>query len=311
MTAHSDPAERPILIIGAGRSGTNLLAMALGEVPGHLNAYEQRYVWMKGQWPFGSDIRGAGDATPATTRYIRAHFRRLGKGARVVDKTPSNSLRLPFCHTVFPEAQIIAVLRDPFDNVASRLKEFRSIGQTIPTGHAAADTRRSRFSILTERIAHARRIVARGNVPLGRLPYAVLDQLVETLRIALRGRSERWGERVPGLVDLRRAHNIETAAAHQWHACNTHIRLGSRCLGPNSIMVVAYEDLVHAPELTGAKVATFLGLSDPAPLVNYLVRNANADTVGRYRDRMSAAQAHAISDYLAASDVWGGEKWRG
>ncbi|MEQ8262163.1 sulfotransferase [Pseudohaliea sp.] len=304
MTRHAGALDYPILIVGAGRSGTNLLAMALGEVTGIVNCFEQRYVWMKGQRLFGSDVRSAKEATPTTKRYIRKHFARVGRGARVVDKTPSNSLRLPFCRAVFPEAQIIGVFRDPFDNVASRLKELHMIGQEIPTANDTASASQHRFSILKDRIAHARRIVARGNIPLGRLPYAVVDQAFETLRIAITGRAENWGERVPGLADLRRAFDVEIAATHQWVTCNSHIYLGSRGLGGDNFMPLRYEDLVLKPAETGAAVAAFLGLGDPEPMIGYLTRNARPQTVGRHVDRMSEKQVEAIATYLEATARW-------
>ena len=296
------PQARPILIVGAGRSGTNLLAMALGALPGLHNAYEQRYVWTKGASPFASDIRGSTDCTPANAAWIRAHFARIGAGQRVVDKTPSNALRLGFCRAVFPAAQIISVVRDPYDNIASRLRELGKIGHTAtPEADVPAAAARGRVAILTDRIAHARRIVARGNVPLGLIPYAGLDQQTETARIAVSGRGQRWGERVPGMADISRAHGTAAALTHQWLACRTQVDLASADMDADSILTIRYEDMVQVPGTTATRVAEFLGLPDATDLDTYLRANARADTVGQAAARMTPTQHAAITAYLRAS----------
>jgi len=295
--------ERPILIVGAGRSGTNLLAMALDELPDLKNVYEQRYVWTKGAKDRGSDIRGVQDATQGTIAYIRRRFKKLSGANRLIDKTPSNSLRVNFCREVFPEGQIIHVVRNPFDNIASRLHELKLLGvdaldQSKPEPEPKM---RARGSILADRFTHARTLLARRNIPLDRLPSAVLDQVSETCRIALIGQGTRWGERVPGTEQVSKAFGVEAALAYQWLQCTAMVRLAAADLSSNQFLELRYEDLVLEPDRTGSLISAFLGVGNDTSLRSYLTDNARPETVNRYRDRLSSQQIDKIRRFLNAN----------
>jgi hypothetical protein len=47
-------------------------------------------------------------------------------GRRFLEKTPKNSLRVPFFDRVFPDAQFIFLWRDPRENLSSIMEAWRS-----------------------------------------------------------------------------------------------------------------------------------------------------------------------------------------
>ena len=102
-----DKQDSPVFIIGAGRSGTNLLGHILEADPRFWNNYECRYVWNYRQKTLSHDIRRASEATDAVKNYIRRYFTNLvdEHGRTVVDKTPSNVFRIDFMHEVFPKGK--------------------------------------------------------------------------------------------------------------------------------------------------------------------------------------------------------------
>ena len=77
----------------------------------------------------------ATDATPAIARELRERFLAAlhdreqrapppGQRIRMLEKTPKNSLRIPFLAAVFPEARFIYLHRDPREVLASMMEAW-------------------------------------------------------------------------------------------------------------------------------------------------------------------------------------------
>lgn len=293
--------QRPILLVGAGRSGTNLVSMALGASDKLANVYEQRYVWTYGMAAGSDDVRAAESANDKVCRYIRAHFAKqagqFDHDVRVIDKTPANALRLGFCLKVFPDAQVINILRNPYDNVASRIVELQKAGQALEGGDDATRNS-SRGSVLGLRLRHARDLISRGNLPVDRIPYAVADQLPEKLRILFRGSAAQYAERVPGMREVAGKSGPIAALCHQWLQLVGQSTTEGRQLPEGSYLEIRYEDVVQRPRETGENLTAFVGLEDPSPVIDYLVDNARPETVGNWHRRLSQAQIEEVNGYL-------------
>ena len=124
--------ERPIFIIGAPRSGTSILfsvirsSRHLAHWPG-----EAHEVWEADHHPalrgWESNVLSAQDADDATVARIRRAFLlTTGVRRRLIDKTPRNSLRVPFIDRIFPDASYVWLVRDGRDNVNSLINAWRS-----------------------------------------------------------------------------------------------------------------------------------------------------------------------------------------
>jgi LPS sulfotransferase NodH len=124
--------HRPIFIIGAPRSGTSLLYAILRSSPeiAHWPG-EAHEVWEADYHPalrnWSSNALDASDITPsAAARIQRRFFLTAGSRKRLLDKTPRNSLRVPFVDAIFPDAMYVFLLRDGRDNVNSLINAWRS-----------------------------------------------------------------------------------------------------------------------------------------------------------------------------------------
>ena len=99
--------RRPVILIGAARSGTKMLGETLNRHPDLFVLREPTAVWRYGRAYGSTDLRPPSDAKPAVCAYIRRAFekelRASGK-PRFAEKTPSNCLRIPFINAVFPDA---------------------------------------------------------------------------------------------------------------------------------------------------------------------------------------------------------------
>ncbi|HEX2240739.1 MAG TPA: sulfotransferase, partial [Actinomycetota bacterium] len=77
------------------------------------------------QW--SSNVLEATDATPdAVARIRRQFFLATGPRKRFLEKTPRNSLRIPFIERIFPDALFVHLKRDGRDNVNSLINAWRT-----------------------------------------------------------------------------------------------------------------------------------------------------------------------------------------
>jgi hypothetical protein len=124
---------RPIFILGAPRSGTTLLYRVLRASSrlAHWRPSEAHEVWELDYHPalrgWESNVLGAADVTPhAAARIRRSFFLVAGRRRRFIDKTPRNTLRVPFMEAVFPDARYLFLQRDGRENVNSLINAWRS-----------------------------------------------------------------------------------------------------------------------------------------------------------------------------------------
>ncbi|HKI02395.1 MAG TPA: TIGR03032 family protein [Thermoanaerobaculia bacterium] len=137
--------DRPIFIVSPPRSGSSLLFETLAQAPGLWTLGGEGHTVFEGdagQHPAGrgweSNRLTVGDASPAVvqllTKGLRAGLRdRDGNppppesaGLRVLEKTPKNSLRVPFLAAAYPDALFVYLYRDPRETISSMLDAWRS-----------------------------------------------------------------------------------------------------------------------------------------------------------------------------------------
>lgn len=121
----------PVIIIGAGRSGTNALRDMLSSLP-QITTWdcdEINPIWRHGNLFWPTDAIPAEQATDKVRRFIRGHFlkqwRAGGQPPVVLEKTCANCLRVDFVRAVLPEAKIIQILRPCDEVVPSARKRWR------------------------------------------------------------------------------------------------------------------------------------------------------------------------------------------
>lgn len=124
--------EQPVFVVGAPRSGTTLLFRVLA-ASGELGALprEGHDMWRAFHHPryggWTSDAIGSGCVRPGERRYIAAYLgSHIGRGyRRFVEKTPENSLRVPYLLDLYPDAHFVVVHRNPADVVNSLIQGWR------------------------------------------------------------------------------------------------------------------------------------------------------------------------------------------
>ena len=113
MEHESSKSLRPIIVIGAARSGTKFLRDLIGSSEScRVVPYDVNYIWRYKNEKRPHDALAAKDCTDAIAKHIRMRLLAValqGDGRRdkpsfIVEKTVSNCLRIPFVEQVFPDA---------------------------------------------------------------------------------------------------------------------------------------------------------------------------------------------------------------
>lgn len=128
--AHGATYERPVFILGVPRSGTTMLfhllreSDELGSLPreGH-DLWRTFHHPRLGGWR--SDAVGAGIVRWGERRYVNAYFASFFKARRFVEKTPENTLRVPYLRELFPDAIFLVIKRNPCDGISSLINGWR------------------------------------------------------------------------------------------------------------------------------------------------------------------------------------------
>ena len=99
-----------VIIIGAPRSGTNMLRDMLVKLPGvgTWPCDEINYIWRHGNVRYQSDELFPENATTKVQAYVRKQFENIAKAQdlqTVVEKTCANSLRVGFVDRILPTMQ--------------------------------------------------------------------------------------------------------------------------------------------------------------------------------------------------------------
>lgn len=268
---------RPIIIIGAPRSGTNMLRDALMSLPGIATwpCDEINYLWRHGNLMYPSDEFPRALARPSVCRYMRRQFawvERRYAATTVVEKTCANSLRVPFVDAVLPEARYLFIRRDGLDVVGSAMERWRA-PLDIPY------------------VAHKARFV-----PLTDLPYyggRYLWHRVHRL-VSAEGRLATWGPVLDDMSAILRNHPLDEVCALQWQRCVDQARDALEVMAPDRWLEIRYEAFVRDPERELQRVVSFLGhgMSDQAR--HAATSGIRVDSVGRGREALDDDAARRI-----------------
>ncbi len=267
----------PIIIVGAARSGTNLLRDILTGLPGFRTwpCDEIPYVWRHGNRDWPDDEFGRELGRPAVRAYIRRRFVDLaaGQDVAVVEKTCANSLRVGFVDEVLPEARFVIIVRHGLDAAASAMKRWRA---GFDLGYSLAKLR---------------------YVPPGDLPHYAVRYLQNRLRRAV-SREKRlsvWGPVFAGMRDLPPDIPLTELAIRQWARCVERTEDALADLPAARQHRVRYEDLVTDPAATMAGILAFLDATPDPAILEAAVATVRTDSIGKARRSLAPDDRAAMA----------------
>jgi len=273
-----------VIVIGAPRSGTNMLRDVLCQIPGFGTwpCDEINYIWRHGNSRWPSDQFPAELATDAVKRYLNLQFTRRARidALRyVVEKTCANSLRVPFVDRVLPGARYLFIHRDAVDAVTSAMRRWQA------SFDLAYTLKKARF------------------VPWTDIPYYgwrfVRNRLHRMLSRDRRLAS--WGPRLADMERLARRHCLAEICALQWNACVGLAVQAFAAVPAERVHVTRYEDFVKAPAAGLRLICDFLGVEPEPPTLESAVKNVFDRSVGKGAHELDTSTRERIAALTASA----------
>ena len=255
-----------VVIIGAPRSGTNMLRDMLIELPGvgTWPCDEINYIWRHGNVHYRSDEFTSEMATPAIQTYIRRQFQKISVALdieTVVEKTCANSLRVGFVDKVIPDAKYIFIVRDGMDAVGSAIERWKA-SLDIPY-----ILRKARYAPPTD------------------LPYYASRYFMNHLYrlLSKEKRLSFWGPAMNNVVDLLEQSSLPEVCTLQWKTCVDNSERDFSAMPSEMIIRVKYEEFVRDPVAEFARLADFINKQVPESVNDYLKNSVKQNSVGKGR----------------------------
>ena len=282
-----DVLARPIIVLGAPRSGTTFLSLILSHHASLAQALEPRLTWRYGN-DRKSDMLRAEDARPQVCSYIRNTFAQLVRDAgrqRLLEKTPSNALRPQFIQAIFPDAKFIHITRNGIDSVLSIHNMWQKHAHGV-TGLAPG------------RISQRLR-----EIQLRRLPYYAKEVLRRMLPVFLAPVAGQniWGPRIPGIRGLLRDLELLDVCALQWRTCVEISHRFGKELPSNQFMEIRLEDM--SPQLM-RQILEFCELEDEPNVWEAFEKRYDPSRTRGRRGQADPKDIKQIIRWIAPTMAW-------
>lgn len=273
----------PIIIIGAPRSGTNMLRDIISSQPGFATwpCDEINYIWRYGNSGFPFDEITPGQIKPAIEKYIKKQFYLVSKkynSRYVVEKTCANCLRLDFVDTLFPEALYINIIRDGRDAASSALKRWTARFE-IPY-----ILRKARF------------------VPLKDIPYYAARYLKTHLHRLFFSKEKSlsiWGPKFRGYKNIVKEKSLIEVCGIQWLKCvQKSGEVFKNRIKPERYFKVKYEDFVRDPVKQSKQIFDYFKLGYDIDILQEECKLVRQDSVGRWQSDLAPGQKTLLSKLL-------------
>jgi hypothetical protein len=272
--------QPPIIIVGAGRSGTKLLRRILTASPGVVCfPREINYVWRHGNPLFPTDELTPSHARPKVIRYIRQRFEKFSQrhnGRRIVEKTCANVLRVEYVHAIFPEAYIIHLVRDGRAVAESAQRRW----QAPPDAHYLLE--KARWLPLTDIPYYTWRYV---RYQLGRLGTG-------------NGAQASWGPRFNGLDQLVAEKTLIEVCGLQWKACVRGAEQAFENLPDCQVISVRYEDLVNQPLLTAKQIYEKVRLDFTSECETYINHEMTRSNLTKWKQNLTPRDLELLLPHI-------------
>ncbi len=271
----------PVIIIGAPRSGTNMLRDILTSFDGvgTWPCDEINYIWRHGNIRYPSDEIPTSHATPAIKKFIRQRFEMIAKTQNidvVVEKTCANSLRVPFVNQIVPDAKYIFIYRDGIDAIGSAKLRW---------------TAELDLSYILKKVRF---------VPIMDLPYYAVRYFWSRLHrlISRERRLAFWGPALENIQEILQRHTLNEICALQWQSCVEKSEEAFSVMPEDKVVRVCYEEFVRHPERELEKILSFLGKKVSEAEIIAAVKKVSNSSLEKGRKRLGDEQVKHLESLI-------------
>ena len=250
--------DTSIILLGAPRSGTTLLAQVLRRHPSVAYWKEPRILWKYGN-ELRSDLLSPRHATSSVRRYIRGqineYVRSEGK-THYFEKLPNHSLRMEFVEEVLPGCKFIHIRRSPAASISSIRAKWLGNAEKLPAAR------------LKKRVKEA----SLRQYP--RYTAILLHRLLKRLGLQKKRTLPFWGPELPGMRQLVDELRLVEVAALQWRYCTELAAAYGSTLPEDRYLEISLEEL----DVTMLrKVMQFANLSLSPDVEEFFMQKLNSE----------------------------------
>jgi len=272
----------PIIIIGAGRSGTNILRDSICSVTG-IETWpcdEINYIWRHGNINHPTDRFDAELAIPNVSRYIQKKFKTFeiqSKADYVVEKTCANSLRVPFINSILPDARFLFLLRDGRDVASSARQRW-----TAPLD----------LQYIWQKAKY---------VPVSDVPYYAVRYFYNRVKkiTSNENRLAYWGPVYPGMMrDLENESLIEVCA-RQWAQCVQYAYEDLEKIDPSQVHCLRYESFVNQPFYEMQRIFEFLQIEVSDQHLENSIDQISPKSINNHKKHLTSEELGKIDPIIS------------
>lgn len=259
-------SQKPIIILGAPRSGTNMLRDILCQSPNLVTwpCDEINQIWKYNNYKYTDEL-GSQHLNKKIIEFIKNKFLKISKNPSltVVEKTCANTLRPEFVYRIFPEAKFIFIYRNGYDCAISAKKK---------------KTNKFDIKYQLRKLRYA---------PIKSLPTLILDKFGTKL----------WGPNYNGMKqDVNYLDNLEISSK-QWMKCNQSVLKFIHDFPDAKVKYINYEQFVSNPKQCVDEILNFLSIET---LFNFRFKTEHIfkSSIGNSERELSLEERKSISIYV-------------
>lgn len=260
--------EKIIFLIGPARSGTKILRDVISTHP-YIDKvpFDINFIWKYGHSDSNSDLLKPNDFNRFSQNYIEKYINRLrSKNGYIIEKSVSNSVRIPYVLQNFPESKFIFLVRDGLDTVESVSRQwFKN-----PDKRYLFDKAKT--------------------IPLKILLSYGIKYIFN------RGKRKDeyiWGVNVPGIEDYD---SVEEKAAYQWSYCIESMMDSYNKINEDQKIIVQYEEMVYHPQNVLTEVLKFIDKNYNLESIDLNLLNSR--NVGKSKEHLDEVQTKSINEII-------------
>ncbi len=280
----SQDKNGPIFLIGAARSGTKFAraVLASSDQTSAID-YDVNYIWRYGNDGVDHDELDPNTITPKIRAHIVSQLYRLAKilpesRTVLIEKTVSNTLRVPFIEKVFPNARYIHLIRDGRAVTESSMRMWQ----------APPDT-----GSLMKKLRQ---------MPLSSIRYILwFGYNFGKGIITGRGGGQVWGPRYKGIMDdVNNRRSLVEICARQWQSSVENASVSLAQIDPKRVFTLSYSDLV-CDENKIQELLDFLELQDQENIIEFYRKNVRADNDEKWHKTLSDEDVNSMMKIIKPS----------
>lgn len=290
-----------VFIVGSPRSGTTILGELLDKHHHISQWYEPYFVWDRFFRTAPDDERTEADASLEVRKWIYRNFsdyKTKKKCAVLIDKSPRNSLKIPFILKIFPQAKFLHLLRDGRDATLSINKEWlrrqNIIRNPLSEGrfnYGAA------YQIIYKFLGRQTFLKDKLRALWFETHGHLINKEKHLNRLRWRG-NIGWGPRFKHWERIYEQSSLLQFNAFQWLHCIKRIETHFSLIQANCRLIVCYEDLIQKPRQTITKIFDFLGLNASKAFFESLPE-LKADNFNKWKTEFSKEDLKEIRPILS------------